>query len=143
MAAYQKYEVFVEDLVRGVHAFDTQVFKVLLSNTAPNLATNNIRADANEIAAGNGYSSGGATTTMTVSRSGGTAKVTASDVSFTAAGGAIATFRYVIVYNDTATSPAGADPLICMFDFGSAVNITSGNTFTVDFDATNGLFTIT
>ncbi len=143
MAAYQKYEVFVEDLIRGVHNFGTNTFKVMLSNTAPNLATNNIRADANEIAGGNGYTSGGATTAMSVSRTGGTAKATAGDVSFTASGGAIATFRYVIVYNDTATSAAGADPLICVFDFGSAVNITSGNTFTVDFDATNGLFTIT
>jgi hypothetical protein len=126
-----------------VHDFDAHVFKVMLSNTAPNLATNNIRADAAEIAAANGYVSGGNTTTITVSRTGGTAKATATDVPFTASGGNINTFRYVIVYNDSATSPAGVDPLICVFDFGSAVNITNGNTFTVDFDAAGGLFTIT
>lgn len=139
MAAYQKYECFVEDLIEGVHDFDADVFKVMLSNTAPDLAADTVRADAAEIAAGNGYASGGNTTTIVTSRTGGTAKATASDVDFTAAGGSFAPFRYVIVYNDTAVN----DPLICVFDFGSEVNLTSGNTFAVDFDATNGLFTIT
>ena len=54
------------------------------------------------------------------------------------ASGAVATFRRVFIYNDTPTSPA--DPLVCFFDYGSDVTMASGDTFTLDFDGTNGLF---
>jgi hypothetical protein len=51
------------------------------------------------------------------------------------------TFRYVVLYNDTPTSPA--DPLIAWWDYGSNVTLNSGETFTVAFDATNGIFQLT
>ena len=62
------------------------------------------------------------------------------DVTFTASGGSIGPFRYVVLYNDTPTSPA--DPLIGYYDYGTNITITSGNSFTVDFDATNGVLTL-
>ena len=40
-----------------------------------------------------------------------------NDVTFTAAGGSIGPFRYVVLYNDTPTSPA--DPLIGWYDYGT------------------------
>jgi hypothetical protein len=140
MASYNKYEAFVEDLIEGVHDFDAHVFKVALSNAAPNAATHGVLAQAGEIAAGNGYAAGGAVTPISTSRAGGTAKVTGADVTFTAAGGSIGPFRYAILYNDSPTSPA--DPLIAWWDYGTALTVTSGNSFTVDFDATNGIFTV-
>lgn len=112
----------------------------MLSNTAPNAATHTVRADAGEIAAGNGYTAGGVTVAVTVSRTAGTAKVVAADAVFTASGGSISTFRYAVLYNDTPTSPA--DPLICWWDYGASISITDGNTFTADFDATNGIATL-
>jgi hypothetical protein len=123
-----------------VHDFDGHIFKVALSNTAPNGATHAVLANASEIAAGNGYAAGGAATTISTSRSGGTTKVTGTDVTFTASGGSIGPFRYAIFYNDSPTSPA--DPLISYWDYGTSITITSGNSFTVDFDGTNGIFTL-
>lgn len=140
MATYNKYQNFVEDLIEGVHDFDAHTFKVMLSNTAPNAATHTVRADSTEITGGNGYTSGGTATTITTSETGGTAKVVGSDVVFTASGGSIGPFRYAIFYNDTPTSPA--DPLISWWDYGSSVTLADGETFTVDFDATNGIFTV-
>jgi hypothetical protein len=140
MAALVKYQNFVEDLIEGVHDFDAHVFKIMLSNAAPNVASHTVRADAAEIGAGNGYASGGIATTITTSRSGDTAKVAASDVTFTATGGSIGPFRYAILYNDTPTSPA--DPLVATWDYGASLTLTDGNQFTVDFDATTGILTL-
>ena len=60
-----------------------------------------------------------------------------ADVTFTASGGAIADFRYAVLYNDTPTSPA--DALIGYWDYGSTVSLASGETFTWDADPTNGV----
>jgi hypothetical protein len=111
----------------------------MLTNTAP-VSTNTVKANLTEISAGNGYTAGGTATTMTTSTSAGTAKVTASDVVFTAAGGTIGPFRYAVVYDDTPTSPA--KPLIAWWDYGSSITLNDTETLTVDFDNTNGIFTI-
>lgn len=140
MATYNKYQNYVEDLIEGVHDWDLHTFKVMLSNTAPNAATHAVRADSTEISAGNGYTSGGTATTITTSETSGTAKVVGTDVVFTASGGTIGPFRYAILYNDTPTSPA--DPLIGWWDYGSSITLADTETFTVDFDATNGILTV-
>ena len=54
-------------------------------------------------------------------------------------GGSIAAFQYVVLYNDTATNKE----LIGWYDYGTALTVTAGNSFTVDFDGTNGVLTIT
>lgn len=139
MAAYNKFQQFVEDLVAGVHDFDAHTFKIMLTNTAPS-ATNTVKANLTEISAGNGYTAGGTATTMSVSEASGTAKVTGSDVVFTATG-PVGPFRYAVLYNDTPTSPA--DPLIAWWDYGSSISLANTETFTVDFDGTNGIFQLT
>lgn len=138
MAVYVKYQDFADQLVRGVHDFDAHTFKVALTNTAPNVATHTSLSNITEISAGNGYTAGGTATTITPSETSGTAKITGTDVVFTAAGGTIGPFRYAVLYNDTATSPA--DALIAYWDYGSSVTLADTETFTVDFDATNGIF---
>jgi len=137
MAAYNKHNQFIKDLIDGVHNFSTHTFKVMLCLTAP-VATNSVKVNLTEIAAGNGYTAGGTATTITTSLSTATSKITGTDVVFTASG-AMASFRYADLYNDTPTSPA--DPLIAWFDYGSAVNLLLGETFTVDFDASAGIAT--
>jgi len=137
VATYTKYQDFSEQLHRAKHDFGSHVYKVALTNTAPNVATHVGLADITEIAAGNGYTAGGTATTIGISETGGTTTVTATDTTFTASGGTIATFRYAVLYNDTATSPA--DALVCYWDSGAAQSITSGNSFVVDFGAS--LFT--
>jgi hypothetical protein len=140
MAAYNKFNQFVEDLAEKVHNLQADTLKVVLSNVAP-VATNAILTDITQIANGNGYVTGGTTATVASSaQSSGTYKLVLNDVTFTAAGGSIATFQYVILYNDTPTSPV--DPLIAWWDYGAAVVITNGNSFTVDFDGAAGVLTI-
>ena len=139
MAAFNKFNQFTKDLVDGIHDFDNHVFKVMLTNTSP-VATNTVRANLTEVSAGNGYVAGGATTTVTTSTSAGTARVTCSDVIFTAAGGAIGPLRFAVLYNDSPSSPA--DPLIGWFDYGSSITLADGETLTVDFDAATGVITI-
>lgn len=137
MATYTKYQDFSEQLHRAKHDFGSHTYKVALTNTAPNVATHAGLADITEISAGNGYSAGGTATTIGISETGGTTTVTATDVTFTASGGSIANFRYAVLYNDTATSPA--DALVAYWDSGATQTITTGNSFVVDFGA--NLFT--
>jgi hypothetical protein len=140
MATYNKFNVFLEDQFEGEHDWDAHTFKVLLTNTAP-VATNSVKADLTELGAGNGYSAGGTATTITTSRSSGTFKAVGSDVVFTASGGTVGPFRYAVLYNDTSTSPD--DALVAWWDYGASITLNSGETFTVDFDATNGIFQAT
>lgn len=140
MATYNKFQQFVKDLIDGVHDFDAHTFKVMLTNTAP-VATNTIKSNLTEISAGSGYTAGGTATTITTSVATGVAKVTGTDVTFTASGGSIGPFRYAVLYNDTPTSPA--DPLIAWWDYGSSITLADTEQLVVDFDGTNGIFTLT
>ena len=135
MAAFNKFNQFVADTQNGVHNIGSDTLKFMLTNIAP-VATNSVKADLTEIAAGNGYTAGGSQVTISSStQTGGTySAVPAADVVFTAAGGSIGPFRYVVLYNDTPTSPA--DPLISYYDRGSEVTLNDTETFTIDVGAT-------
>lgn len=141
MATFTLFDEFKKYLGDGTIDLDTHVFKIVLSNVAPTTGTNTVLADITQIASGNGYTTGGNTLgTVTWAETGGGTGIwqwTSADSVWTASGGSIATFRYVVVYDDTPTSPA--DPLVGMLDYGSGVTITTGNTFTVDVGA-NGWF---
>lgn len=136
MATYNKYNIFVEDLVNKVHdLFGTvaaDLLKIALSNTAPNAATHAVRADITELGAGNGYTAGGEDTQNDGSRATGTFTMSGTKVVWTAAGGTIGPFRYVILYNDTPAAPL--DPLIGWWDHGSSITLQIGETFTVKFN---------
>jgi hypothetical protein len=135
MAAFVKYECFSETLAEKAHNHDTDVLKVALTNTAPNVATHTTLASITEISAGSGYTAGGEDTQNATSRSGGTTSVTGVDVVWTASGGTIGPFRYVVLYNDTTS-----DNLIGYWDYGSSVTLQIGETFTTDFGAS--MFTV-
>jgi hypothetical protein len=141
MAAYNKIQDFVEQLCAAKHDCTAagHVFKVMLVNSPAPVATNTIKGDLTEITAENGYTAGGDDVTNTLSETGGTATVGATDVTFSATGGTIGPFRYVVLYNDTQTSPA--DPLISWWDRGSALTLNDGESFTVDFSG-DSLFTV-
>jgi hypothetical protein len=141
MAVYNKFNDFSEQLANGVQNFATDVYKVALSNTAP-VATNTILSNITQIGAGNGYTSGGSTTTITVSETTGTTTVSGTQVVFTASGGSIGPFRYVVLYNDTTSSPS--KPLVAWWDYGSSITLADGETFTVKFSNTTpgAIFTL-
>lgn len=140
MATFNKINSFVENVAEKVHNLGADTLKVMLVNSAP-VATNTVKADLTEIGTGNGYSAGGSAPTISSSaQTSGTYKLVLADLVFTASGGTIGPFRYAVLYNDTPTSPA--DPLIGWYDYGSSITLADGETFTVDFDGTNGVLTI-
>ena len=139
MATLTKFNAFTENLAEKKFDLGSDVLKWILTNVAP-VATNSVKADLTEIAAGNGYTAGGTQATISSSaQSSGVYKLTLADVVFTASGGAITTFRYAVLYDDTAAN----DELIGWIDYGSSVNVADGETFTIDADASAGVLTIT
>lgn len=131
--SFNKFNTFVGDLGDKVHDLDADTLKVYLTNTLP-VATNTVKANIAEITAQNGYPSGGTDVQGVWSETGGVGSLACTDVVFTASGGSFGPFRYVVLYNDTPTSPA--DPLIGWYDYGSAITVNDAETFTVDFAAT-------
>jgi len=151
MAAYVKYFQFVEDILQKVHdlfgtddSTSADDCKIMLSNTAGDVAqTLATRSQVTEIANGNGYTTGGISVHNIGTRASGTVTVSGTKAVWTSAGAGMAQFRYVILYNDTPSSPA--DPLIASWDYGSALTLAVGETFTVKFnsgDPTGTIFTL-
>jgi len=139
MAAFQKFNSFVEAVAESKHDLGADTLKVMLSNTAPS-ATDNIKTDISEIASGNGYTTGGnsAAVVSSAQTSGIYKLVLADPTTWTASGGAMGTFRYAVLYNTSAAN----NELIGFWDYGSAVTLADGDSFTVDFDPAAGVLTI-
>lgn len=135
MPAANKVNAFIEKLFEKAYDFQNDTFKVALSNTAPTSAstvwnTTNFPAPA----AANGYTAGGNTLTVSSSaQTSGTYKWVVADSVFTATAGGIGPFRYAIVYHSV------SGEIVDYYDYGSSITLANaGDTFTIDFDATNG-----
>lgn len=135
-ASYQKFFPFVEKLDEAVFNFETDQLVVALTNSAPSQA-NAVLADITQISYTN-LSSRNITTTSS-SQTGGVYKLVVADLTLTASGGSVGPFRYVVIYDDTATG----DPLICFYDNGSSQTLNDGDSFLINWDQTNGMFTVT
>jgi hypothetical protein len=112
---------------------------------APNVDTDEVKADAtNELTTANGYTAGGVTLaskTVSYNATGGITTFSSAAYSWTASGGTLV-FRYVVIWNDTPTSPA--DPLLAYLDVTGSGNFTlaDGLIFTVT-PGGNGLWQVT
>lgn len=135
MAAFNKVNIFVQDLFRKSFDFSADTFKLALSNTAPTSAstiwnTTNFPAPA----AANGYTAGGNTLSLSSEgQTGGTEKVVWGDSVFTASGGQIGPFRYEIIYH------SASGKIVGWYDYGSSITLNDTETYTSDFDGTNGV----
>lgn len=150
MATFNKVNAFVEDLAEKVHNLGSDTLKVALFASDPTASATTytaLAASNGELGTGsgttNGYTTGGTAATISSSaQSSGTYKLVLADVTFTASGGDLGgtgdVFRYVVLYNDSAASKQ----VIGYYDYGSNLTIADGNSFTVDFDASNGVLTI-
>lgn len=135
--AFSKVNAFVEGVAEKVFNLGSDQLKIALTNTA-HTSTWDRLSDLTQISYTN---LSGATplnlTTSSSSQTAGTYKLVLADLVLTATG-AVGPFRYVYIYDDTATN----DQLIGYYDYGSSVTLASGDTFTIDFDASGGVLTI-
>lgn len=134
MASFNKFYSFVEAIAEKVHNLGSDQLVIALTNSAPN-STDTQLSNITQISYTN-LSSRNITTTSSAQTTG-TYKLTLTDLVLTASG-SVGPFRYVVIYNDTATN----DELIGYYDYGSSITLASGETFTIDFDGTNGVLTI-
>lgn len=139
MATFNKFNAFVENVAEGVHNLGSNQLVVALTAAAnAPVATNSVLADLTQISYTNLSTRN--ITTSTSSQTSGTYRLVVNDLTLTASGGTVGPFRYVVVYNDTPTSPA--DPLIGWYDYGSDLTLNDTESLTIDFDGTNGLLSL-
>lgn len=140
MANFTKFNCLSEDLAKGVHNFTsdaTSTLTVALCDAAhAPVATNTILANLTQIAYTNL-----STRVLAISSSGQTGglytlKIT--DLTLSASGGAVAPFRYVVVYNDDAAS----DQLVAWYDYTQDITLGDGESLLLNFDDANGFFTL-
>jgi hypothetical protein len=136
MAAFTKFNSFVEALAEKAHNLGSDQLTIALSTTQPTASSNSILANITESSYTNLTTRN--VTTSTSAQTSGTYKLVCNDLVLSASG-TVAPFRYVVLYNNTATN----DELIGYWDYGSTVSLASTETFTIDFDQTNGVLTIT
>lgn len=136
------YDSFVERIADGGHDLDTNTFKVQLhtSSYTPSAAHAQLSDLTNEVANGNGYTTGGATlASVTWGQTGGTATFDAADTAWTASGGSI-TARYAVLYDDTSVGDLLIG-YILLDNTPADVTVTDGNTLTLQWNA-SGIFTL-
>ena len=138
MATFNKFNSFVEALAEKVHNLGSDTLTVALSNSAP-VATYTQLSSVTQISytnIQNGTTTGRNLAGVTSAQTSGSYKLDANDLVLTATG-TVPTFRYVVLYNDTATN----DELIGWYDYGAAVDLLNGETFTITWDAA-GILTL-
>jgi hypothetical protein len=135
MATLNKVNTFTKNMAEKVHNFASdQLMVALVASANAPVATNTQLTNLTEISYTN--CSSRVITTSSSSQTSGTYKLVLADLVLTASGGSVGPFRYVVLYNNTATNKE----LIGWYDYGSDVTLASGETFTIDFDNTNGVF---
>lgn len=151
MATFTKVNDFVLNLCEAID-IDGDTLQLAFSNTAPGSESSNPTADTNgilgnvtqiaytnwtdDLSTDRVLTSG----TTTHAQSSGTFTLDyGADIVITASGGAIANWRYIYLFDQTVASPV--DPLICVWDHGSAIALGSGDSATLQFNA-SGIFTL-
>jgi hypothetical protein len=142
MAAFNKFNSFVEALAEKKHDLGADALTIALcaAANAP-IASNTVLANLTQIAYTNVVTTPNASRVIGVTTSAqtsGTYKLVLPDMTITATGGAVAPFRYVVIYNDTATN----DELVGWYDYGSDLTLATGETLLIDFDAAGGVLTL-
>ncbi len=136
--SFNKFNQFVADVNNKVHNLGSDQLKVALTDTLP-VNTNTVLANITEISYSNitnGTTTGRNVAVTSSTQTSGTYKLVANQLTLTASG-TVPQFRYVVLYNSTASG----GPLIGWYDWGSEINLTVGQNILIGFDTTNGILT--
>ena len=129
--AFNKFSSFVENLAEKKYNLGADQLKVALIATAPTAGMVAL-SEITEVSYTNCSTRN--ITTSTSAQTSGTYKLVLADLVLTASGGTVGPFRYVVVYDSTATS----FELIGWQDYGGNLTLQDGDTLTINFDGTNG-----
>lgn len=134
MASFNKVNSFVEAIAEKVHNLGSDQLKIALcaAANAP-VATNTQLSNLTEVNYTNLSTRN--VTTASSSQTSGTYKLVCNDLVLSASGGSVAAFRYIVLYNDTATNKE----LIGWWDYGSDLTLANGESLTIDFDGSAGV----
>jgi hypothetical protein len=139
MPAYVKFQTFPRDFLSGKHDFTTDLYHIVLTNTAPNVATDVDYGDIIEIFPENGYDLGGEVVPNRVlALLLGEAVVTADTVLFAASGGSFGPFRYAVLLNWTHADQR----VVAYWDYGSSITLLDTETLTVAFNDADKIFKV-
>ena len=131
MSTFNHFDQFVENLCEGVHDLtnDQLVVALVADANTPSLTTDTQLTDLTQISYTNCSTRN--ITTSSGSQTSGTYTLALTDLTLTASGGNVGPFRYVVVYDDTASN----DELIGMIDYGADITLADTDTFLIDFAA--------
>ena len=135
-SAFNKFYSFTEAVAEKVHNLGSDALTVALTNSAP-VATNTQLSNITQISYTNLNTR--ALTVSGSSQTSGVYKLTITDKTLTSTGGSTGPFRYVVLYNDTATNKE----LIGWYDYGTSITLGDGESLLLNFDDANGVLTIT
>jgi hypothetical protein len=114
---------FKEDLVRGIHNFTTDTFKLALYTNSATLNKNTVTYVTTGEVTGTGYTPGGVTVTnLTITNLSGTIIINFDNIVFT---NATFTARGALLYNSSKSNKA-----VAVWDFGSDKIVNNSN-FTI------------
>lgn len=133
----QLFNEALSSLVKSEIDWETDTIKVALFTDAPDIDADQFLSDLTGETTGTGYTAGGETLTsktVTTDDTNDRAVVDAADVQWT---GLSATFRYVVVYQDTGVSSTSR--LITTIDTGSSQVIDNG-TYDITWPASGVFF---
>ena len=130
------YNRFKANLMNKEIDLEADTIKIaLMNNSHAFTATHNTwsQVSTNELASGSGYTTGGAALASKTVTQNSTTAWDAADATWTSSS---FTAYHAVIYDDTHAT----DDLICSFDFGGAVTVSSG-TLTVQFHS-SGIITL-
>jgi len=119
---------------------DTIKVALLTSTFSPNQDTQDFYDDLTNEVSGTGYTAGGAALGSKSVNYDAATNTTSLRAGATSWSGATFTARYAVVYKDTGSG--STSPLLGYVDFGGDETVSSG-TFTITWDATDGVMKIT
>jgi len=131
ISAFYKFDSFVEAQAEQVHNLGSDELKVALSDVAP-VAGNTQLSNITEISYTN--ISSRVVVRASSAQAGGIYKLICDDLTLTASGD-VGPFRYVVLYNNTATNKE----LIGYWIYPSELTMHTGELLLLNFDQVNGI----
>ena len=136
---YNKFNAFVADICNKVHNLASDTCKVTYGNTGPTAAASYATVIGYDLGTAGGYTSGGPSVGSPSSTQSSGTETFSGNNTVTTATGAVGPFRYCSLYNSTASA------MIAWFDYGSAITMANGDTFTIAWNgggSSGSIFTL-